>query len=729
MQINISKQARFLVYVLTAQAVAGITLVLDIPFARQVSGFLFLTFIPGLILLRILKLERSNITETILFSAGLSIAFLMFIGFLINELGSSNFISEPLSTEPLAIIINIIIVLMCILAYLTNKEDFNIMDSKSLRIFPLVLPYLALPLLGVIGVMLVSAFKNNLLLLLIIIIISILFLLSPFSPKFSSYYPFVIASIASTLLLTTFLTSNYIHGYDIHLEYYISNVTKNISYWNRSLGLDVYYRSSLTLYTYNSMLSITVLPTVFSNILNMEQTWVFKIIYPLIFSFVPLGLYQLFQRQWGKKVAFLSVLFFMSNVVFFDFRGNFKQGIAELFYVLLFLVLLKKDMNHLTKWIILTCFGFALVVSHYTINYMFLFLIFSTWLCGKIFVKNKDKKINSLIVVFFFTLTFLWYSYIVIGPFDRLLLVFKQTFQNLLEEFFYPQSRGEAVLTAVGIVSSPSFLHNIGRILYDITVGFILIGFITLLAQRKKEGLDSEYFLLTSLTMGFQLMSVIIPNLSIFYYMGRMYRITLFFLSPLFILGGRTFFENMFKILPLKKARTHTLKRRESYSLILILTVLMAFFLFQTGFVYEITGDPVPPSISLSKYRMGDYTRLDLGLIDENDFFGATWLSKYVNVENTKIYSDTKARRQVLTSSMINRNDSITSLSNTTVFTSRSYIYLSQYNTMTGILIYDTRPTINIRYNVSEIYIFNSTMVLNNKIYSNGACEIHYYAP
>jgi len=339
-------------------------------------------------------------------------------------------------------------------------------------------------------------------------------------------------------------------------------------------------------------------------------------------------------------------------------------------------------------------------------------------------VKNKDKKINSVIVVFFFVLTFLWNIYIAEGPFDRLALFFEHTFKNFFEEFFYPQSRGGWVLAAMGILGSPSFLHDIGRILHNVTELFILIGFIALIAKRKKERLDPEYFLLTSLNVATLLMCIIIPNFANALQMDRMYHVLLLFLSPLFILGGRTFFENIFKILPLKKE-----KRRESYGLILILTVLVTFFLFQTGFVYEITGDPVPSSISLSKYRMDDYTRLMLGLVDENDFFGAMWLSKYVDVEHTQIYSDVRAKFLVLTSSMIDRKDSIVVLSNTTVITSESYIYLSRYNTINEVLLYDTRYPINIRYNISEIPIFNSTIVFNNKIYSNSACEIYYCAP
>jgi uncharacterized membrane protein len=240
---------------------------------------------------------------------------------------------------------------------------------------------------------------------------------------------------------------------------------------------------------------------------------------------------------------------------------------------------------------------------------------------------------------------------------------------------------------------------------------------------KDKEKVDPEYSLLVSINMAILLMCIIIPRFSLMLQMDRMYHVALLFLSPLFVVGGKTFFESTFKILPLKKEKV-----KETYSLILILTVLVTFFLFQTGFVYEIAKDPVPSSIPLSKYRMDDYTQTMAGLVNENDFFGAIWLSKYGDIKYTQIYSDVKAKGQVLTSSLVDVNNSIIVLSNSTVFTNPSYIYLSRYNTITGILLYDTSYPIRIQYNISEIYIFNSTTVFNNKLYSNGACEIYYHA-
>ena len=56
------------------------TLGLRLPYIQQFLGFIYLTFIPGIILLRILRLHGIDAIKTLLFTVGLSIAFLMLFG-------------------------------------------------------------------------------------------------------------------------------------------------------------------------------------------------------------------------------------------------------------------------------------------------------------------------------------------------------------------------------------------------------------------------------------------------------------------------------------------------------------------------------------------------------------------------------------------------------------------------------------------------------------------------
>ena len=75
---------KFLKIILSLQlAYWGITalnyLGIEIPLIRQILGFIYLTFIPGAVLLRIIKLHKLTNIATILYTIGLSVVSLMYI--------------------------------------------------------------------------------------------------------------------------------------------------------------------------------------------------------------------------------------------------------------------------------------------------------------------------------------------------------------------------------------------------------------------------------------------------------------------------------------------------------------------------------------------------------------------------------------------------------------------------------------------------------------------------
>ena len=167
---------------------------------------------------------------------------------------------------------------------------------------------------------------------------------------------------------------------------------------------------------------------------------------------------------------------------------------------------------------------------------------------------------------------------------------------------------------------------------------------------------------------------------------------------------------------------------------------MIPFFLFQTGLVYEVTNDPIPSSITLSKSKMEN----SYGLIHERDVFSAAWISKYGDIESKWTFSDRGSLDLVLNSySTINRS-MLLILSNTTSGTvaegtyirhentfsfdsNVTYIYLSEFNGLSGIITYDFQ--VNFHFNISQIPALNSTDAFVNKIYSNGAGEIDYRVP
>jgi uncharacterized membrane protein len=729
--------SRFLVYTLLFQAIVCFSIILDISFIRQVLGFIFLAFIPGFLFLKAFGIERRHFTEIFVLSVGLSIAFLMMLGLAMNELGSLGLLKAPLATEPILVSANVIVACLSIFVYLT-KKDVKVFGSQNLRKLWRSLPLFLLPLLTIISVLCVSYFQTNILSIFVIIVTAIVLVVSILRHDLSSYYPLIIFSITIALLLGLALMSNYLYGDDILGEFKTFIETKNALSWNPESYSTVQQSSDV------AMLSVSILPTIFSNLLNIEPGWVFKIVFLVIFSIIPLGLFELYRKHWSEKIAFISVIFFIANYNFFTgILSEAKQMIGELFFVILFLELLtSKEDSYKSSWGVLFFALFGLVVSHYSLDFIFIIIIFSGWIGAKIFWRKAYSRINSSIVAFTSCFVFFWYVFVVpsfsAGPFEKFIGVISRTSNSFVTEFFQSSSRGQVVQAALGqgtfgTAIRPSVFHNMGTILYDITILAILIGFISLVIISKKDKSKREYALIASANVILLILAIVLPRFADFLEMGRLYQVLLMLLSPLFVLGLDAVSKNLPKLKKLEKLKIKRFNANAIYSTVLILIILVPFFLFQTGFIYEITDDPSPSSFSLSYYKMQNSSLL----IHECDVFSAQWLSTYGNITKFATYADPIAQSHVLNSYSTINQGLIILLSNSTQLLrgdsvvpvlpknpDNSYIYLSQFNIHNNMIWWYQR--MGISFKLDELTILNGTNAVISRIYSNGDSEVYF---
>jgi uncharacterized membrane protein len=80
------KPAQLSVVVLVATIALWFSVIFNLTIVREVLGFVYLTFLPGFALLRLLRLKL-EVVESIVFAVGLSIVFLMGAGLLLNSVG------------------------------------------------------------------------------------------------------------------------------------------------------------------------------------------------------------------------------------------------------------------------------------------------------------------------------------------------------------------------------------------------------------------------------------------------------------------------------------------------------------------------------------------------------------------------------------------------------------------------------------------------------------------
>ena len=696
------KSKDFLVVILFLQVTIYAMLFFDVPIARQVIGFIYFTFVPGFIIVKVLKLNELDGLETVLFSVGFSVAFLMLAGLLINEICPLFGVTRPLSFLPLTIILNGLILIGGVLAYLRN-DGTKLWKTITFRLHPIALFLIGLPVLSVIGSIWANAYNNNLILLFIIIVTSLLFVIAVASKKLlpPKLYSIAVLVIALSLLYHGSLVSNYItsFGSDVPREYFIFRITQENAYW---IPTNPY--EDITYCRAHSMLSITILPTIYSNLLNMDPTWVFKILYPLIFSLVPLGLYKIWKGGFGSKRALISTFFFMSNAIFYtEMLGLNKQMIGELFFVLLLLTILNKKLKPISKMTCFIVFSVALVISHYALAEIFIFFV-SLALVLLIVMKRPSRNLTISMTIFFFVVMFSWYIYTSgSAVFDNIISYGKYVY-NSLGDFFNLASRQPEVLRGLGLESPPTIWNAISRGFAYATESLIIIGFIGLITKRRKIHLDRNFFVFNQIAILFLALLILVPGLASTMNMTRFYHVLLFFFAPLCVIGA----EFLVRLISKRESKLWTS--------ILLLIVLVPYFLFQTGFAYEVTGSD-SWSVPLSKHRMEPYRlRRLLGYVDERDVFSTQWVLDSVDIQNTSIYADISSRNNMLLPYGRLPLEDVIVLSNVTNVAEKGTVYLSRLNVIDGIIVGALRV-----WNKSEFSFLNDM----NLIYSNGGSEIY----
>ncbi|MCK4786507.1 MAG: DUF2206 domain-containing protein, partial [Desulfobacteraceae bacterium] len=559
----------------------------DTPVLRQIVGFIFLTFIPGILVLRILRIHNIGAIESLLYSVGLSLAFITFTGLFANFVFPLIGISKPISTFPLLATLAIFTLILGAVAY-TRDENFSAeprqFNIKAVSSLPYLLLFL-LPLFAILGAHLVNLYQSNFLLLFFIIIIACVVAAVAFDRLPQKAYPLAIALIGLSLLLHISLISPQLNGGDIHVEYYFQNQVFQNGYWDFTIP-----------HNYNTALSIVLLCPIYSLLLNMDAIWVFKIIYPLIFCLVPLVLFHIFREQIGDKKAFFSAFFFMSIMTFINSMPQLaRQQIAELFFALLILLLIDRKLALNRKAALAIIFAISLIMSHYALGYIFMtFLLVGWgivalirspagrrawgWLTHKLGGLPESltsqgafpHKIMALLIGIYLVFALGWYGGIAQGTALNNIKNIGQSQYSLVSEelpkvikpsrpseptgpsqpsepgsmLFDPAEREALVRTALGLdFVSASPLGKGFRIFQYLTELLIVLGFFRMVLRPKGLRFRAEYVALSIVAALILFACIALPRFSTYLQVGRFYHISLFLLAPLCILGGEAIWQ------------------------------------------------------------------------------------------------------------------------------------------------------------------------------------------
>ena len=360
--------------------------------------------------------------------------------------------------------------------------------------------------------------------------------------------------------------------------------------------------------------------------------------------------------------------------------------VGELFFALLILLMVDRKLTPIQKSALAIIVVMALPVSYYGLAYICLFLLVVSWLLltlmknktavnwwrkltarfggsppnpGLVASTSEQLPVTSILtgtlVGLFIVFALAWYMYTAGVIFTTFLNIWQHVISNV-GEFFNPVARESLVGTATGAdFAAVSTLGRGFRIFQYITQIFIIIGFIRLLLKPWGLKFRAEYVALTMVSALILFLCIVLPYLSGHLEVERLYHFSLFLLSPLCVLGGEAIWQSSSRLF---KASLSRLKFKgwlassfnfsrpsPNYLKFLALGVLIPYFLFNTGFIFEVARCELynvvdtPSSAALSSYRV------DMKVCNYREHAAMEWLPGVVG-ETLPIYADAYGRLQ-----------------------------------------------------------------------------------
>ena len=614
---------------------------ISIPIVQPLIGFIYLTFVPGILVLTALRMRDLDVVEIALYAVGLSVAIVLSIGLVTNIVFNAFTTIKPFSLLAVTSSLSFVVLVLCAVAYFRNRTDPKpLFTTESTVPLAPTLFLCVLPFLAVFSTYLVNNYNVNagqLFLWLILGVVALLIAFDKFIP--SKLYPLAVFVVGLTLLFQVALISEWVLGADIQTEWSLANSVINAGVWNPNIQ-----------HQYDAMLSVVTLAPIYSLISSLDLVWVFKLVYSVILALVPVGLYQIFRRQLNDKVAFLSCFFFMSFAGFYlELPSMARQEVAELFCVLLILVLVSKEMNKETQSALFAVFGLSMVVSHYGVTYLIVLFLFVTWLLLTVarlnrsnrtlrylrtqFGIHKDNQIiaaspepppGSALTIISVSVLFIastaYYFYTAQGTIAQQVASLASHIAGSIGDLFNPTySQGANVIAkgpALGI------LHRANAYVNYLIQFFILAGVcLTIFLKKRRFNLQFPYIVLATISFVFLIASIAVPWLGAALNYSRIYQITLIFLAPFLAIGfieiGETAGVTLRKVVSKLGFGSSAIVSRSRLTRLLAI-FLVLFMLLSTNFVFALTEG----------YRNGALSNQIDGVYSHQTLVGATWAAR-----------------------------------------------------------------------------------------------------
>lgn len=607
-----------------------------------------------------------------------------------------------------------------------------------------------LPILGILGAISLNNGGSNIFTMIMLGTATLYIGYITFFKKYvtESLYPFALFMVSLGVLLMLSFRSWHISGFDISIEYEVFQITQNHMHW----ALE-YFKNE-----YNTCLSITILPTYLSSLLNINDTYIYKLFFQIIFAFTPVGIFYLVKKlNQTNIIAFLAGLFYMCTPWFIDPMTTLnRQEIAFFFFCLVLLLLFQNNLSRFAKYSLLGLMTLGLVTSHYSSTYitvlMFtliyllgLFINIFRWIRFRSFKKGISINISPIYLVFLIAATFTWFSVInqstknltevTTHTFENIPNIFnsdlrtsiikqlfstkkEQTSKEIYDEYYRIKS-GEyndktkyatyhpdhysgyqlkpKIPEQIPVTNQTmaSVVNNVYKYLLMFIQVFLVVGTLYLIFTKKGREIGANFLLFMLASELLLGLIIVLPYISLGYNFDRLYMQVMFILTLVEILGGIIFLN--------------LLIRNKEISIKILSIFYIGIFLYTYGFIWQLTGGKTVTWLNnFGHYYNQTYTQT-------SDYLSAKWMREISG--NPRIYTTSQGRN--ILAAYAYKNHIKTAVFPSTI-EKYAYVYVTNTNILTKSASFYFRGE-HFEYE----YPFDFIKKNKNLIYNNGGSEVY----
>lgn len=629
-----------------------------------ILGYVFILVIvifPGVCLLRVLRIHSIGYWKAVTFALALGIAYIYAMGTALSLFHYTGLLDQPMTFAPINIAYVLTTSILLALTYHREKTFQARMASHDIEPITVIGWMLAilLPVLALIGTSVAGYYGNRIILqyLLIALCLAPLGLLT-FKIK---RYEILILSVSLALLWHRSMLTNYLTGYDVFSEYVGSTYVISNGFWNVAAN-------SVTLVGAGANTSLTVvsLVPIIHCMTGIDTIMIFKLVLPLLYSFVPVVLYLIIKDQIGRNAAVVGTLVLVGMVEYYGLMFQLgKQEMAELFLVAMMLAMFERGIARSDKRTLAMVFLIGVMVSHYAIAYLTLgvlglmvgfLLLFNladglrssrerSWISRvpvgivsglMLFAREQRRKcVVSLEVIaasgIFF---FLWYSITASG----VMMVFFRRGSNAVSNITGDTGhRLESFdMLQYILIDQGSFLHNVPKILFIVVQLLCIAGVIYAIINYSglRKNASREYLALGLVGGVLIAMGYVVPNFSSMFYYGRLFHYALLFLAGFALIGILGHASILTEISFLRKERLAGIRGRvEKAGFAAALILVSVIMLTNTSVIYTLADNEYNNSFAVDD-------SVSWSIYSDSDVVAAQWAGAMEHRGNASVAAD-----------------------------------------------------------------------------------------